>query len=201
MHNSDFILASGSPRRKDLLEKFIPNFKIVIPNVEEIEDADFALFLPVDNAILKGKIIAEKHPDSLVLSADTIVVYDNLILGKPKDLNHAKEILLKLNGKTHQVITGVSLINISKNYYQTFADVSDVTFNKLSDEEIEKYLTLINPLDKAGAYAAQEYTDFLIKEIKGSLNNVIGLPTEKLKEILKNGARKGIWNSDFHDIN
>ncbi len=179
-----YILASGSPRRKDLLKELIPEFEIIIPDVDEIEVAETALFLPVDNAMLKGKKIAKQYPSSMVISADTIVVYKDTILGKPKDFNNAIEILSQLNGQTHQVITGVSLINISANYYQTFTESSTVTFKKLSDKEIKNYLSLINPLDKAGAYAAQEYNDLLIKNIIGSINNVIGLPIETLKKIL-----------------
>ncbi len=180
-----YILASGSPRRKDLLKNIIPTFEIIIPNVDEIETAETALFLPTDNAIIKGKKIAKQYPDCMVISADTIVVHNDTILGKPKNFNNAIEMLNQLNGQTHQVMTGVSLINISANYYQTFTETSTVTFNKLSEKEMKNYLSLINPLDKAGAYAAQEYSELLINNIAGSINNVIGLPTEALKEVLR----------------
>jgi len=152
------ILASNSPRRKSLLELIDLPFKIIASSVHE----DFNIKLqPVEfakhYANLKAHEISEKHPNSLVIGADTIVVLNNEIIGKPIDEDDSKSMLRKLSDRTHSVITGVSLIWQEKNITDTFNKKTDVTFKELTDEQIQYYIENYNPLDKAGSYGIQDW--------------------------------------------
>lgn len=133
------------------------------------------------NAHRKARATAKKIPDRLVLGADTLVFLDNEILGKPRDLAEAQQMLLRLQGRTHQVVTGVSLIHLRSHRERLFAVSTDVLFHPLDPDQVNDYLTRINPLDKAGAYAVQEHGDKIISEISGSFSNVVGLPVEQLR--------------------
>jgi len=133
------------------------------------------------NAHRKARSVAKKNPDALVLGADTLVFLDRKVFGKPKNLEEATQMLLQLQGKTHQVVTGVSLIHQRTHSEKLFAVGTDVTFRPLGEDQIRNYLKKINPLDKAGAYAIQEHGDLIVSEISGSYSNVVGLPLERLR--------------------
>ena len=185
------ILASASPRRAELLRQLKLEFKIVPSDATEIFDGQLSpRELCQLNAHRKARAVAKKIPDALVLGADTLVFLEREIFGKPRDLDEAKQMLAKLQGRTHQVVTGVSLIHLRAHRERIFAVATDVTFRPLSAGQISGYLSKINPLDKAGAYAVQEHGDAIISEISGSYSNVVGLPLEKLQEELKSWNRE-----------
>ena len=174
------ILASGSPRRRDLFKQAGLTFEIIISNVPEDHDAGLspeatALYL----AELKASDVAAYHPRRWVIGADTIVVLDNEILGKPANQDIALIMLKKLNHQTHIVITAVSIINRKKNVNHAFAETSYVTFKNNPLAVIENYARTQEPLDKAGGYAVQGSGSELIAQIKGDRNNVIGFPLKK----------------------
>jgi septum formation protein len=182
------ILASASPRRAELLRQLNANFRVVPSDTEEVFDGHLS---PQElcqlNAHRKARAVAKKIPDALVLGADTLVFLDGEIMGKPRNLDEAKEMLAKLQGRTHQVVTGVSLIHLRAHRERIFAASTDVTFRPLDAEQISSYLLKINPLDKAGAYAIQEHGDLIVSEIYGSFSNVVGLPMEQL------GGELAVW--------
>tara|TARA_B100001248_G_scaffold250756_1_gene225157 strand:+ start:1655 stop:2260 length:606 start_codon:yes stop_codon:yes gene_type:complete len=181
-----FILASGSPRRKQLLKKIIPDFKVISSDAQELKShSGGPLTLVQENAKKKAISVAAKNPSCWVLGADTLVFYQKKILGKPKDLDEAVEMLSFLSGKTHEVATGVSLQCNEINIVKTFSETSSVTFKPISKNEIRLYFKEVNPLDKAGAYAIQTNADMIIDRFMGSYFNVVGLPLESLGEILK----------------
>ena len=177
-----YILASKSPRRRELMKQISPDFLV---EVEDIDEESSYLLPPIDAvrniAIRKGQAVENKYPDDLVISADTIVVLNNEIIGKPRDIEDAKEILRKLSNKTHYVYTAyrVKYKDIEIVNYVT----SEVIFNNLSEELIEKYVKSGSPLDKAGAYGVQDNNEFpIIKKVIGSIDNVIGFPVKEIKE-------------------
>jgi septum formation protein len=180
------ILASASPRRAELLQQLKLEFQIVPADAPEVFDAHLSpRELCQLNAHRKARAVAKKIPDALVLGADTLVFLGREIFAKPRNLDEAKQMLMKLQGRTHQVVTGVSLIHLRAHREQIFAVGTDVTFRPLTDGQIRDYLAKMNPLDKAGAYAIQEHGDKIVAEISGSYSNVVGLPIEKLKEELQ----------------
>ena len=187
------ILASNSPRRSALLSQINLKF-IALP--ARIKEQILLNEKPEDYveriALAKGNRIAKKYPNSTVIGADTIVVLENKILGKPKTKIKAKEMLRELQGKKHKVITGISVINKSKNIELSQAIKTDVKMKALSEKEIDGYVRTKEPLDKAGAYAIQEIGAVLIDEIKGSYTNVVGLPLDALCELLRK-AEIEIW--------
>jgi septum formation protein len=180
------ILASASPRRAALLRLLKVDFQIMPGNVPEVAHEHFS---PLEvcqlNAHRKAFALAKKHPDALVLGADTLVFLDHEILGKPRDLAEARRMLSRLQGRAHQVVTGVSLIHLRQHQERIFAASSDVLFHPLDAEQIREYTAKVNTLDKAGAYAIQESGEILISEISGSYSNVVGLPVELLREELE----------------
>lgn len=178
------VLASSSPRRRELLERAGVVFEVVVSPAEEIHDATMKPHVLCElNATLKAAAVAEKRPDATVIGSDTLVFIDNLPLGKPVDLEQAREMLRRLSGRTHQVCTGVCLIypGGGKNI---FHDLTDVTFRELDEAVIEEYFSRVNPLDKAGAYGIQECGEMIVAEIRGSFENVMGLPVDKVIEAL-----------------
>lgn len=180
------ILASGSPRRKELLSSLLKNFKIITSEVEELQShQDGPVQLVMENARIKTSAVAKSHPSQWVLGADTLVALGERVLGKPKDLREAKSMLLQLSGKTHHVHTGVSFINISRDVLITESVSTLVTFKKLVSSNIDLYFTKVNPLDKAGAYGIQSYPEMIVDSFEGSLSNVIGLPLELVREWLE----------------
>lgn len=179
------ILASASPRRADLLRLLQPEFDIVPSDAAEVMDEQLSpLELCQLNAHRKARAVAKKIPDALVIGADTLVFLDGEVMGKPRDLAEARGMLGRLQGRTHQVVTGVSLIHLRDHRERMFAVSTDVTFRTLDEKQITEYLSKTNPLDKAGAYAIQEHGDLIVSEIFGSFSNVVGLPVERLKSEL-----------------
>ena len=179
------ILASASPRRSELLNSMDIEFEVVPSHVEELLDGyDFIPDLCEANARIKAEPIAELHPECLVLAADTMVYLEDIVYGKPTDLEDAHQMISKLQGRTHQVSTGVSLIYHNEEINRSLSVITNVTFLALSSKQISEYLNKIDPLDKAGGYAIQEYKELISKKVSGSISNVIGLPVERLKEEL-----------------
>jgi septum formation protein len=173
----DIILASASPRRFELLKMIGMEFKVRPSHVEEVyQDHLTPEEYVVENAKKKGYFIADKFPDSLIISADTIVVYKDKILEKPEDEKHAMEIIKTLSNRTHQVLTGFGLILKSSNSEIFKIESSQVTFRNLSQAEIRAYINTGESFDKAGGYGAQGQGSLLIKRIDGCFYNVVGLP-------------------------
>jgi septum formation protein len=174
-----FILASGSPRRRQLLEEAGYEFEIILPAVTEVSDAWFTLReATICNATRKALEVARSSPGAVILGADTLVALDGEVIGKPRDFAHAEKILQRLSGRFHEVRTAVFICHIARARAHSFQEVSQVHFGKLNHEGIAKYLAKVNPLDKAGAYAAQGQGGEIIERIEGSYSNVVGLPME-----------------------
>ena len=183
----DLYLASESPRRRELLSGIIKDFKVEAAAVEEV--AAFTAIgtesLTVLNARLKAEAVAARHPGGWVLGADTVVMLDQRILGKPCDIAEAREFLRMLSGREHQVLTGVCLINRDLAQQFEFEARSLVRFRQLDEESITRYLQLVYVLDKAGAYGIQEHGDILVESIDGELENIIGLPVGELAGLFR----------------
>ena len=180
------ILASTSPRRFALMNGAKLRFVVVPPEVEEFHDESVPLAeLTRHNASLKAEWVAALHSESWVIGADTLVSIDNEAMGKPADLTEARAMLNRLSGRTHVVGTAVCLIHAASGQKREFLEETRVTFKPLDDAGIRHYLTLINPLDKAGAYAAQEHGEVIRAKVEGAWSNVVGLPVERLIEELK----------------
>jgi septum formation protein len=193
-----FILASGSPRRKQLLNQIGLEFTVIPSDVDE----DFTLDLPPEAftehwAREKAKSVAKIHPDSLIVGADTIVVLDGNILGKPKDKKDSFNMLQSLSGKTHEVITGVSFISLEQELDHTFNERTLVSFNTLSDRDINSYIDIYNPLDKAGSYGIQDWFSVHIHRVEGCYYNVMGLPLSSFYSYFKS-VSAFLINHDHH---
>ena len=169
-----FILASGSPRRQELLTQAGAGFKVVVSDAAEESDSLPPEKLVEVNAIAKARAVAEKYPDMAVLGADTVVALAGHTYGKPNDARMACKMLALLAGKTHQVLTGIAFINQGRVY--TDVVTTEVAFSPMSAAEIEGYAATGEPLDKAGAYAVQGRAAVFISKINGSYSNVVGLP-------------------------
>lgn len=181
------ILASASPRRSQLLASMDIEFEVVPSHVEELIDGyDFIPDLCEANARIKAEPIADMHPECLVIAADTMVYLEDTFYGKPTDIDDAHRMLTRLQGRTHQVTTGVSLIYHNEEISKSFSVITNVTFLSLDAGQISEYLAKIDPLDKAGGYAIQEHKQMIAKRVSGSVSNVVGLPVERLKEELNN---------------
>ena len=182
------ILASASPRRAELLDQLKLEFEVVPSDATEVFDDQLSpLELCQLNAHRKARAVAKKIPDALLLGADTLVFLGREIFGKPRDPADARRMLMQLQGRTHQVVTGVSLIHLRVHRERLFAVSTDVTFLPLTTAQISDYLAKINPFDKAGAYAIQEHGEMIVSEISGSFSNVVGLPVERLQ------AELSVW--------
>ncbi|MBC8243124.1 MAG: septum formation protein Maf [Verrucomicrobia bacterium] len=179
------ILASSSPRRSELLTSMNIEFEIVPSHAEEtMEGSDFIPDLCETNARAKAEPIAELHPECLVIAADTLVYLEDELFGKPTHVDDAARMLARLQGRTHQVATGVSLLYHNDEINKVFSVITNVTFLPLGKGQIDEYLAGIDPLDKAGGYAIQQDKNKIIKRVSGSVSNVVGLPVERLKEEL-----------------
>ncbi|MBR4923794.1 MAG: septum formation protein Maf [Bacteroidaceae bacterium] len=181
------VLASNSPRRKELLSGLGVDYVVkTMPDVDESYPEGLG-GEEIAKHIARGKAEAYRsliQADELVITADTIVWLDGTVMGKPKDEAEAKSMLMRLSGKTHQVITGVCLTTGSMQ--KTFATVTDVTFATLTDEEVDYYVTRYQPMDKAGSYGVQEWIGFVgVENLSGSYFNVMGLPIQRLYTELK----------------
>ncbi len=174
------ILASQSPRRRELIKKLVDDFIVIPANIDEKALHIAPHDLPGELSKLKAYSIFASHNDDTVLACDTVVILNDELLEKPKDKTEAKKMLQKLSGKKHVVISGYTFINKNKEITRTVKTY--VYFNKLSEETIDEYIATGSPLDKAGAYGIQDTQFNLVDHIEGSLDNVIGLPTEDIKK-------------------
>ncbi len=180
------ILASTSPRRQELLENLGLLFQIIAPDYNEnILNKAFCYELIESVAENKGLSVLKKIKcPAIIISADTIVIHNNVILGKPRDFDDAFKMLSMLNGKTHKVVTAICTINNENNKKIIKSETSEVTFNKISENDIKNYIYDFQPYDKAGSYGIQELPENFIKEIKGEYDNIVGLPTKLLINML-----------------
>ena len=179
------ILASASPRRSELLRQLALDFTVVPSDAPEVHDDQLtAREVSQLNAYRKARAVAKKYPDALVLGADTLVYLGTTLFGKPANLEDAHRMLKQLAGRTHEVVTAICLLNLRHHRQKLFFESTAVTFRPLNAAQIRTYISRVNTLDKAGAYAIQESGDLIVEKISGSYTNVVGLPVEKLREEL-----------------
>jgi septum formation protein len=179
------ILASASPRRRELLAQLGVPFEVVVAEVSEHEESSTdPRVMVAHNAALKADWVAARHPEAIVLGADTTVFIDGHALNKPRDAAEARAMLRRLSGRTHTVFTGLALRRGRDRLKIDEGVASEVAFKPLDDATIEAYLARVHTLDKAGGYAIQEQGDLIVKEYRGSLTNIVGLPLEATKQIL-----------------
>lgn len=179
------ILASASPRRRELLAALGARFEVVVANVTEHEDPELdPRVMVARNSALKADAVAAFYPQAWVLGADTTVFIDGHALNKPADLDAARAMLRRLGGRTHTVFTGVALRHAARGVREDFGVASEVEFRALADTDIEAYLQRVHVLDKAGAYAIQEHGERLVAARRGSLSNIVGLPQDEVRELL-----------------
>lgn len=178
------ILASASPRRKELLGLITEEFTIIPSGVEEtVPDGIPPEKQPEFLAKLKAEDIAKKYPHDIIIGADTSVIIDDCVLGKPDGREEARSMLNRLSGRTHKVITGCAVIKNGE--CRSFSSVTEVEFYRLTDKETEDYIATGEPFDKAGAYGIQGKGGLLVKAIRGDWFNVVGLPVAELARVLK----------------
>ena len=180
------VLASASPRRKEILSNLGLLFEVITSDAEEKTDAELPPYMIVQElAMLKGTDVARRAGDAVVISADTIVWLDGMVLGKPSDEANAKKMLKKLSGKTHEVYTGVCVTDSKNGKSVSDYEVTKVRFRELDEDEIDRYISTGEPMDKAGAYGIQGKGCLFVEAIEGDYLNVVGLPAVKLSKILK----------------
>ena len=182
MDNSyKIILASQSPRRAEILRMIGVSFKVESSNInEEINQKIKQNEIPINLSKAKAEKISHKYPDKIIIGADTVVVFNKKIFGKPKDKNESKKMLKVLSGNCHEVITGVTIMNEKLGIVKTFSETTKVFVQKIPTKQIEFYVNNYNTLDKAGSYGIQEWFSVWIKKINGCYYNVMGLPASKL---------------------
>lgn len=179
------ILASASPRRRELLAQLGVSFTVVTAVVTEHEDpATDPRIMVAHNAALKADWVAARHPEAVVLGADTTVFLEGAALNKPADAVEARAMLRRLSGRTHTVFTGLALRRVCDGLRIDEGESSEVTFKSFGDDVIEAYLARVHTLDKAGGYGIQDQADLIVERYVGSLSNIIGLPLETTKQIL-----------------
>lgn len=182
---SRLILASASPRRRELLAQLGVPFDVVVADIVEHEEASTdPRVMVAHNAALKADWVAERHPEALVLGADTTVFIDHHALNKPRDPAEARAMLRRLSGRTHTVFTGLAVRRKADALAIDEGVASDVTFKPLDEATIEAYLARVHTLDKAGGYAIQEHAELIVEGFRGSFTNIVGLPLEATKQIL-----------------
>lgn len=180
------ILASESPRRKKLLEQIGLDVKVVPSNIDEKLNPRLKPKTQAETlSTQKARVVSQKYPDAIILAADTLVYINGDILGKPKNIDEGKRMIKKLQGKTHSVITGFTILHGKSKKILTDSSETKVTFRKLSDSQIKNYLKKENPLDKAGGYCLQGMGAVLVEKINGDFSNVVGLPLGKVIPALK----------------
>ena len=178
------VLASASPRRRELLSAAGFEFEVIAPSVSEISSRGLTLReLTLCNATRKGVEATRRLPGAVILAADTLVAVDGRVIGKPADLQDAAATLRRLSGRAHEVCSAVFVCEGTRICW--FTEISSVRFRRLNESAIRSYLARINPLDKAGAYAAQGHGVEIIERIEGSFTNVVGLPMEKTSDALR----------------
>ncbi len=183
----EFVLASASPRRKELLSQIGIDFRVCVSDKEEEIVRDNPTEVVMELSYGKAKDVFERdNRDAIVIGADTIVVYNEKILGKPKDKEDAYAMIKMLQGNTHKVYTGVSVLwnDGEKNCEKVFFSQTEVELYPMSEEEIQAYIAMPEPYDKAGGYAVQGYFARHVKQLKGDYNSVVGLPVGELYQIL-----------------
>jgi septum formation protein len=186
------ILASASPRRRELLAQLGIPFEVVVADVTEHEDPSTdPRVMVAHNAALKADWVAARETEAVVLGADTTVFLDGAAINKPRDLDDARSILRRLSGREHTVYTGLALRRLSTGLRIDQGVTSEVEFKPFGDAVIEDYLKLVNTLDKAGAYSIQDHTDMIVARYSGSFSNIMGLPIEATKQILTGGVLSG----------
>ncbi|MEA2114299.1 MAG: Maf family protein [Thermodesulfobacteriota bacterium] len=179
------ILASSSPRRQQFLTDLGLTFSCLPADIDETpKTGETPIAFALRLALAKAEIIAEQHPQAYVIGSDTVVTLSDRILGKPADAAHALDILSSLQGKTHQVITGLSLTCLQDNCFENLTRTTNVTFSAFSDSILRAYIRTEEPMDKAGAYGIQGKGSFLVRTIQGSCSNVIGLPVNTCTSLL-----------------
>ena len=182
---SRLILASASPRRRELLGELGLPFEVVVAEVVEHEESSTdPRVMVAHNAALKADWVSARHPDAYVLGADTTVFIDGHALNKPRDQAEARQMLRRLSGRTHTVFTGLACRRGRDGWKIDEGASTDVTFKDLNDATIEEYLARVHTLDKAGGYAIQEHRDLIVAGYRGSFSNIVGLPLETTKHIL-----------------
>ncbi len=177
--NDRLILASGSPRRRDMLRKVGLEFDVIPSPAKELHDE----LMPLDqlceeNARLKALAVAQDYPEATVIGADTLVYIDQTPLGKPRSKEEAAAMLMRLSGRTHQVCTGVCIARAGE--VDSFHAITEVVFKKLSEKIIRDYMAKVDVMDKAGSYAVQEHGEMIIEQVRGDYDNVVGLPVAQL---------------------
>lgn len=184
------ILASASPRRREILTNLGLSFQIQASQVEEkfLEDMEPGV-LAQETALAKARDVAKNFNSGLVIGADTIVVLNDQILGKPASVEEAQAMLQALNGKEHLVISGLAVVDVQEQEETAIHEITKVWFRQLDDEEIQNYVATGEPMDKAGAYGIQDKGSLLVAKIEGCYFNVVGLPLSRLYLLLK---QKGI---------
>lgn len=180
------ILASGSPRRHELFKKLCSNFKIEVSDAPEVQNDLPPQILAVENAKLKAQAVSNKNPGAIVVGADTIVVLNGKIFGKPQNSLDAEKMLAQLANKKHEVITGLAICADGKIF--TDYEVTEVYFGEMTAEEIKKYVATGEPLDKSGSYALQGGATKFIEKIHGDWSNVVGLPVYRLKKLAQSAG-------------
>jgi septum formation protein len=175
------ILASLSPRRRELLARLPYPFEVRSLPVREFAGGELpAAELPSRNAEAKARAVAEMFPDAAVVGADTVIILDDKIIGKPHDAGDAFDTLSRLSGRTHEVVTGVALLRRRDDLCEVWRESTRVTFKTLSPETIREYMKLVDVLDKAGSYALQEHGGMIVDRVEGDADNVVGLPLKRL---------------------
>ena len=183
-----FILASGSPRRKEILEELGYQFEI---KTGDFDESTVALDDPKEGVqkLALGKALAAVQQPGLYLGSDTVVVLDGVVMGKPSDEQDAFRMLRSLSGRTHEVCTGVALVTVGEDgtveHTETFVEATEVTFFELTDEEIDRYIRTGEPVDKAGAYGIQGLGRVLVEGIRGDYETVVGLPAARVYRALR----------------
>lgn len=179
------VLASGSPRRKELLSTLGYDFEVIVSDVEEVVDHSLTVNEIVKSlAKQKAMAVFQENRDAIVIGSDTVVACDGQILGKPHSKQQCKEMMELLRNKSHSVITGVAILYDDQ--IINFADEAKVYFDDISDEEIEKYIEMKEPYDKAGGYAIQGWAGKFISKIDGNYYSIVGLPVSTVYQHLKN---------------
>lgn len=186
MESRRIVLASASPRRRALLAALGIEFEVIPSQAPEVDEGEVPEEIVKNNAAVKCREVArEMDDDVVVIAADTLVFLDAHVLSKPKDRNEAKQMLRMLSGNTHQVITGLAVQNTGKSQIITGAETTDVSFRQLSDTEIDRFIDIVQPLDRAGAYTVDGPGSLIVSRYHGCYQNVLGLPIVRLDSLLR----------------
>lgn len=176
-----WILASGSPRRRELLSRLLPEFDVISPDIAEWEPEQADPVHQVEeNALAKGLAVAQAFRSSRVIAADTTVALGRRLFAKPANRDEAVAMLRALSGKRHQVVTGIALLHLGTKH--CFHDISEVVFKQIGMDDIHRYIDMVDVYDKAGAYAIQEHGEIIIDHYEGSFENIMGLPIQRLQK-------------------